>query len=229
MTPRRHGAVLRRLAAAVRRGAVGPLPEGLSADEVASALEAGAGALGARPGPGHGAERPAAGPAGVSGGGESACIHQGDEPVGGPVRIHVDGAARGNPGPAGFGAILEVLPDGPRIFHCGYLGEATNNVAEYRALLWALTEAKRRGFEAAEVRSDSELVVKQMRGEYRVKHPSLRELYAQATALARGFSTFSIRHVPREENTEADALANRAIDEGQRGWAGRRRGAAEGD
>ncbi len=244
MTAGDHGAVLRRLAAAARRGILTPLPEGVSADEAAAALEAGAEALGPTPRIGRGLGRPSADEAaGAPAGGGSVRIHPADEPAGGLVRIHpadepagglvrihIDGAARGNPGPAGFGAILEVPPDGPRIVHCGFLGEATNNVAEYQALLWALAEARRRGFEAAEVRSDSELMVKQMRGEYRVKHPRLRGLHARAAALARGFRAFSIRYVPREENAEADALANRAIDEGQRGRAARRRGAgAEGD
>lgn len=209
MTAGRHGAALRRLAAVARRGALAPLPEGISAEEAAAALEAGAEALG------EPAIVPDAGWAGA--GGRTALIH-------------VDGAARGNPGPAGFGVILEGAPDGQRIVHAAYLGEATNNVAEYQGLLWALAEARRRGFDAAEVRSDSELMVKQMRGEYRVKHPRLRGLHARAAALARGFHTFSIRHVPREENAQADALANRAIDEAQRGRAARRRGApASGD
>ena len=199
MTVTGHGPVLRRLAAAARGGALGPLPAGITAAEAADALEAGADALAAPPGD-------AAPPDGL-------------------LRIHVDGAARGNPGPAGFGAILDAGPAGPRIVHGGYLGEATNNVAEYQALLWALAEARRRGFGAVEVRSDSELMVKQMRGEYRVKHPRLRDLHGQAIALARGFRTFSIRHVPREENGEADALANRAIDEGQGRRTGRRGGA----
>ncbi|HEY7675775.1 MAG TPA: ribonuclease HI family protein [Candidatus Methylomirabilis sp.] len=210
----RHGPLLRRLALAARRGALGPLPAGITADEAAAALDAGADALGAPPAD---AAPPAAGP------------HREAAPTGGLVRIHVDGAARGNPGPAGFGVILDAGPDGPRIVHGGYLGEATNNVAEYQALLWALAEARRRGFGAVEVRSDSELMVKQMRGEYRVKHPRLRGLHARAAALARAFRAFSIRHVPREENGEADALANRAIDEGRGGRAGRRSGAgAEG-
>jgi len=210
MTAGRHGPVLRRLAAAARQGALGPLPAGTTADEAIAALEAGADALGAPP-----AE--AARPAGAA--------RREAGPAGGLVRIHVDGAARGNPGPAGIGVILDAAPDGPRLVHCGYLGETTNNVAEYQALLWALAEARRRGFGAVEVRSDSELMVKQMRGEYRVKHPRLRGLHARAAALARGFRAFSIRHVPREENGEADALANRAIDERRGGPAGRRAGA----
>jgi ribonuclease HI len=188
----RHGAILRQLAAAARTGALAPLPAAISPDEAAAALAAGADALGAPPAGVDAAPSPRAG---------------------GRVRIHVDGASRGNPGPAGFGAVLEALPGGPRETHCAYLGEATNNVAEYRALLWALAEARRRGFAEAEVWSDSELMVKQMRGEYRVKEPRLRALHAEATDLARAFRTVSIRHAPREHNAEADALANRAIDE----------------
>lgn len=228
MTAGCRAAVLRRLAAAARRGALGPLPEGVSAEDAAAALEAGADALGKPAGAGGSPGRA------IPGGAPQAPGEAGHPPptpgAGGCVRISVDGAARGNPGPAGFGAILEGTPDGPRLVHAGYLGEATNNVAEYQALLWALAEARRRGFEAVEVRSDSELMVKQMRGEYRVKHPRLRGLHAKAAALARAFRAFSIRHVPRGDNAEADALANRAIDEGQRGRGARRRGAAaEGD
>ncbi len=220
MSKQRDAAVLRRLAAAARREDTAWLPAGLSPEDAATALEAGAAALAPPPGDkktGGGRRRAPerSGPA--------------SEPDAlGPaksVRIHVDGASRGNPGPAGFGAILEGIPDGPCLVHSGYLGETTNNVAEYQALLWALAEARRRGFDAAEVRSDSELMVKQMRGEYRVKHPRLHALHAQATALARGFGTFSIRYVPREQNAAADALANRAIDE-QGLTAASRRGAA---
>ncbi len=206
MTAPRHGAVLRRLAAAARRGGLAPLPEGISAEDAAAALDAGADALG----------EPAAEPARPAGGLPA-----------GRVRIRVDGGSRGNPGPAGFGAILEGVPDGPRIIHCAYLGTTTNNVAEYQALLWALAEARRRGFEAAEVLSDSELMVKQMRGEYRVQHPKLKPLHARAASLARGFGSFHIRHVPRAQNAEADALANQAIDDGLGGRARRPAWAAE--
>ena len=206
MTAPRHGAMLRRLAVAARRGGLAPLPEGISAAAAAAALDAGADALG----------EPAAGPTRPAEGLPAA-----------RVRIRVDGGSRGNPGPAGFGAILEGLPDGPRITHRAYLGTATNNVAEYQALLWALAEARRRGFEAAEVLSDSELMVKQMRGEYRVQHPTLKPLHAQAASLARGFRSFHIRHVPRRLNAEADALANEAIDGGMGGRPRRPAGAAE--
>ncbi len=221
MTEGRHAAVLRRLAAAAREGGSAWLPEGVSPEEAAAALEAGAEALGSaasrggkRRGRGLPAQRP----------GETLGAAEMPGPVR-AVRIHVDGASRGNPGPAGFGAILEPLPDGPPLAHGAYLGETTNNVAEYQALLWALGEARRRGFDSAEVRSDSELMVRQIRGEYRVKQPHLQRLHAQATALARGFRRFSIRHVRREENAAADALANRAIDEARAGRAAPRRAA----
>lgn len=215
MSPGRHRAVLRRLEAAVRRGEVAALPAGVSPAEAAAALEAGAEALRDVGDVERSPEFPGEVGDQVPAGG------------GGWVRIRVDGAARGNPGPAGFGVVLEEMPRGPRIEHGGYLGEATNNVAEYQGLLWALAEARRRGFQAAEVRSDSELMVKQMRGEYRVKHPRLRDLHAEAVALAGGFRRFRIRHVAREENAEADALANRAIDEAQRLSAPPRRSVVE--
>ena len=205
MTAPGRGAMLRWLAAAARRGALTPLPEGITADEAAAALDAGADALGEPAG--APLARPQEGRAGAR------------------VRIRVDGGSRGNPGPAGFGAILEGLPDGPRITHCAFLGTTTSNVAEYQALVWALAEARRRGFEAAEVLSDSELMVKQMRGDYRVQHPRLKPLHARAASLAHGFRSFHIRHVPRAHNSEADVLANRAIDEGLSERA-RRHGAA---
>jgi ribonuclease HI len=215
MSAGHHEDVLRRLAAAARAGAMPSLPEGVSPHEAAAALEAGAAALAVH------ARRPAAGARPLGG-----RVPPAEGSAGRLVRIHVDGAARGNPGPAGFGAVLEGVPDGARETHWEYLGEATNNVAEYQALLWALAEAQRRGFEGAEVWSDSELMVKQMRGEYRVKHPRLQPLHARAAALARGFRRFSIRAVPRGQNAEADALANRAIDEAQ--GASRARGPARG-
>jgi ribonuclease HI len=219
MTGGRHAALLRRLALAAREGRSAWLPDGVLPEEAAAALEAGAVALGSaaagrmkRTGRGLPGRRP----------GEVL----GPPEVPGPVkavRIHVDGASRGNPGPAGFGAILEPLPDGPPVAHSAYLGETTNNVAEYQALLWALGEARRRGFDVVEVRSDSELMVRQMRGEYRVKQPHLQALHAQATRAASGFRHFSIRHLPRQENAAADRLANRAIEEGRAGWATPRR------
>ncbi len=94
-----------------------------------------------------------------------------------------------------------------------WLGETTNNVAEYQALLLALERAEALGFADLEVRSDSELLVRQLNGQYKVKHPRLRELYVQAVERIGGFRRVRIQHVPRELNAEADALANRGIDE----------------
>jgi len=126
----------------------------------------------------------------------------------------IDGAARGNPGPAGIGVVLGEAGAPPREEIARYLGRATNNVAEYQALLAALERLRALGFTSAQIASDSELLVKQMRGEYRVTSPHLRPLHAAARRLAAGFAPFEIRHVPREANASADALANRAIDEG---------------
>ncbi len=129
------------------------------------------------------------------------------------ARIHIDGAARGNPGPAGVGVLI-IGPDGQiaeRVHRS--IGEATNNVAEYRALLLALERAQAGGYPEIEVFSDSELLVRQLQGRYQVKHPVLRELYASARQRIEGFRRFHIQHIPREQNAEADRLANRAIDE----------------
>lgn len=134
----------------------------------------------------------------------------------GGIRIHIDGAARGNPGPAGVGVVF-VGPDGKVMerIHRG-IGQATNNVAEYRALLLALERAQALGYTDIEVYSDSELLVRQLQGRYQVKNPALKELYAMARDRIARYRRFAIQHVPREENAEADALANRGIDEAHR-------------
>ena len=136
--------------------------------------------------------------------------------VSGTVRVHIDGASRGNPGPAGIG-VLFLGPDGSAFerLHRG-IGEATNNVAEYSALLAALERAAALGVTDLEVYSDSELLVRQLQGRYQVKHPALRPLYAAARKRVADFSHFAIHHVPRELNAEADALANRGIDQADR-------------
>jgi len=127
---------------------------------------------------------------------------------------YVDGGARGNPGPAACGLVL-ADGSGKQLLAAGRcIGRATNNEAEYRALLWALEEAEARGARALEVRSDSELVVKQVSGQYAVRHPKMRPLAAEARGLASGFERFTIKHVPREENAEADGLVNDALDRG---------------
>ena len=128
------------------------------------------------------------------------------------LTIYSDGAARGNPGPAGAG--VQILDEAGRVVDESqrYLGEATNNVAEYSALLLGLERAKALGGTALELRADSELIVKQMRGEYRVRNAALQELCSRAHALAAGFESVRYVHVPREQNRGADRLANRAID-----------------
>jgi ribonuclease HI len=126
---------------------------------------------------------------------------------------YTDGGSRGNPGPAGYGVriedeagqLVEELHEA--------LGTATNNVAEYRGLLAALRWARDHGVRALRIRSDSELLVKQMKGIYRVKNPGLRPLYDEAQHLARQIGRVVFEHVPRERNTEADRLANKAMDE----------------
>ena len=130
------------------------------------------------------------------------------------VTLYADGAARGNPGPAGSGALL-VGPDGSRIAEVATpLGHATNNVAEYNGLISGLEEARRRGIDEVDVRMDSLLVVRQMQGLWKIKHPGLRPLALRAGALLAQFRERTIEHIPREQNGEADKLANRAIDEG---------------
>src|SRR2546428_5218380 len=125
---------------------------------------------------------------------------------------YVDGASRGNPGPASYAVILRG-PDGAARFEVGkYIGRATNNVAEYYGLITALDYAAAQGIERLLVRSDSELLVRQMEGRYKVKSPELRPLYERARKLAHGFAYFAIEHVPREQNREADELANVALD-----------------
>jgi len=125
----------------------------------------------------------------------------------------IDGAARGNPGPAGYGVYMK--KDGEVIEVSGYLGRTTNNVAEYAGLVDALTVAAAEGAREVEIISDSELLVKQMLGQYRVKHPNLVPLHAQAKVLVRKFARFSIRHTLRAGNKDADRLANRAVDRGE--------------
>jgi probable phosphoglycerate mutase len=128
------------------------------------------------------------------------------------VVVFIDGGARGNPGPAGYGVRVE-RPDGSLIeeFHES-IGVATNNVAEYRGLLAGLEWARAHGCRDVRVRSDSLLIVQQMLGRYRVKHPGLQPLHAQALALVHGIGRVTFEHVRRELNTHADRLANAAMD-----------------
>lgn len=137
-----------------------------------------------------------------------------DRSIPGRVRLRVDGGSRGNPGPSAIGVVMEDV-SGREIQTLGrVIGRATNNVAEYRALIEGLEMARAAGAAEVEVLADSELLVKQMRGEYRVKNEGLKPLHAEATALVRRFAKFSIRHVPREENAMPDRLLNEALDGG---------------
>lgn len=133
-------------------------------------------------------------------------------PSAGKLVIYTDGAARGNPGPAGAGVRIEATDGAALAEIAEYLGEATNNVAEYKALLLGLERARSLGASEIEVRSDSELLVRQMTGEYRVRNEGLRPLVARAHALARAFTCVDYVHVRRERNRDADRLANLAID-----------------
>ncbi len=128
------------------------------------------------------------------------------------IVAYIDGGARGNPGPAGFGVRIEQA-DGTLIEEfCEAVGIATNNVAEYRALIGALEWARRNGHHRLHVRSDSQLLVQQMRGVYKVKHPGLQPLNAKARALAAEIGRVTFEHVAREQNSRADRLANLAMD-----------------
>ena len=127
--------------------------------------------------------------------------------------LHCDGASRGNPGPSGAGMVL-FDPQGRLQASKGrYLGETTNNVAEYQALLLGLEEAHRLGVKQLRVLADSELMVKQLTGRYRVKSPHLIPLWREAVNALKKFEAWAIAHVPREENHLADEAANRAIDQ----------------
>ena len=134
------------------------------------------------------------------------------EPGGDSAIANIDGGARGNPGPAGYGVYIQ-RDDGTVVELKEAVGVATNNVAEYRGLLAALGWAARHGIEKLHIKSDSDLLVKQMRGEYRVKHPGLQPLWEEARALARQIRHVQFEHVRRELNKEADRLANEAMDE----------------
>ena len=130
----------------------------------------------------------------------------------GKLVVHVDGGARGNPGPAAIGVVVS-HPDGTVIDELGEtIGAATNNVAEYRALLRGLERAAALGASTIEIVGDSELVAKQLTGAYRVKHPAMRPLHEAAAAALRGFDAWTIRTVPRAQNARADALVNQALD-----------------
>ena len=138
-------------------------------------------------------------------------------PTGGAsATANVDGGSRGNPGPAGYGVRIE-REDGTVVELKQSIGSATNNVAEYNGLLAALRWAVENGVSALHVKADSELIVKQMRGEYRVKNPGLLPLYEEARDLVRQIGRVRFEHVRREHNKDADRLANEAMDEAASG------------
>jgi ribonuclease HI len=137
-----------------------------------------------------------------------------DEPAARRVLIYTDGAARGNPGPAGLGAILRDAETGTILAELArFLGVRTNNYAEWTAVEDALAEALRLGASHVDLRMDSELVARQISGRYRVKHPDLKPIHARVMAMLGQLGSYTVGHVPRELNKEADRLSNVAIDE----------------
>jgi ribonuclease HI len=127
--------------------------------------------------------------------------------------VHVDGGARGNPGPAAAAAVLSDAASGQVVDEATeYLGHTTNNVAEYRGLLLGLARAAALGATAVDVVNDSELVAKQVNGEYKVKHPDMKALHTAALEALDRFDSWAIRNVPRSKNADADALVNQALD-----------------
>jgi ribonuclease HI len=128
------------------------------------------------------------------------------------VVVHVDGGARGNPGPAAIGVVIAAA-DGEVLEELAErIGVATNNVAEYRALLRGLERARALGATEVEIVNDSELVARQMTGAYKVKHPAMKPLHAAAIGALRGLDSWRIRSVPRAQNARADELVNQALD-----------------
>ena len=129
------------------------------------------------------------------------------------MRVYSDGAARGNPGPAGAGAVL-TDPEGKVLARVGkFLGRQTNNYAEYMGLIIGLKHARELGAREVEVHADSELMIRQLGGRYQVKSATLKPLYDEAVRLLKGFAKVRLVHVPREQNRDADGMSNRAIDE----------------
>ena len=135
------------------------------------------------------------------------------KPAAAAFRINIDGGSRGNPGPAAYGVVIRDARGEIVAKLKKYIGRFTNNVAEYYGLIAAMDYAHAHGIRAIRVVSDSELLVKQMRGLYRVKSADLQPLYERAQKMSAGFDSFRIEHVYREQNREADALANEALDE----------------
>jgi probable phosphoglycerate mutase len=134
------------------------------------------------------------------------------------VIAHIDGASRGNPGPAAYAVVMESSDGSKLAGFSACLGRATNNVAEYQALLAALEYALSNHHLRVHVQTDSELLACQIEGVYKVKSPGLKPLQKRAQQMIARLESFSIQHVPREQNHEADRLANRALDAAERGW-----------
>jgi len=128
------------------------------------------------------------------------------------ITLEFDGGSRGNPGPAGIGIVVRAGDRTPLVTLGRFIGRATNNVAEYRALITAMEKARELGARNIVIRGDSELIIKQMRGEYRVKHPDMKELYDEAQSLVSDFDSVKIEHNLRHKNELADKLANLAMD-----------------
>ena len=135
-------------------------------------------------------------------------------PGGKPLILHIDGGARGNPGPAAIGVVISDRTGHVVEELAERIGPATNNVAEYTALLRGLERAKELEATELEIIGDSELIARQVKGQYKVRHPSMRPLYEQAVAALGGFDSWRIRTVPRAQNARADALVNAALDAG---------------
>ena len=128
------------------------------------------------------------------------------------LTIYVDGASRGNPGPSGIGIVIEDREGATKVKISSYIGRTTNNQAEYRALIVGLREAVRLKAEHVDIMSDSELLVEQVCGRYKVRSPKLRSLFEEVKELLAGFRSSAISYIPREQNRVADALANQAFD-----------------
>jgi len=126
--------------------------------------------------------------------------------------IYVDGASRGNPGPAAIGIVIQDHEGSTRMEISHYIGEATNNQAEYRALITGLEEVAGFAADHVDIKTDSKLMVEQIQGNYRVRNANLKPLFEKATRLLSTYKTYTISHIPRQQNSPADSLANRALD-----------------
>jgi len=134
------------------------------------------------------------------------------EPPNMALVLHIDGASRGNPGPAAVGIVISDMDGNPTVRVSSYIGRATNNQAEYRALIMALEYAARLKAVHLTIKTDSQLIAEHIKGNYRVRTPRLIPLYQQAMRLLSSFETYSVDYIPRFLNTEADALANAALE-----------------